>query len=65
MFDDMTHRTYVRTKFEIVSILINNDSTIALTVLRASNSKLILRMYGLNTNEHFFEHVILGTFMKA
>jgi len=60
----MIYRTEVFTHHEILSIMISFDSTLAVALLKESDSRFIVRLYGLN-QQTFTEEIIEGTFLKA
>ena len=50
-FINMTRRSYIFTQFDIVSVIITYDSQLAITVLKESNTKYYIRLYGLESYE--------------
>ena len=50
-FENLLTTINIKTKFEIVSLIMTNDSKKAITVEKVSNNEYWVNMYDLNRNE--------------
>ena len=64
-FIDMTKKKYIFTKFDIISVIITNDSKHAIAVLMESEKLYYVRIYGLENDDNYKEFMIRGTRITA
>jgi hypothetical protein len=64
LFQDLTRRTYVDTKYDVVSMMITYDSLLGVAIVIENDETFYLQAYNLDTNERVFNLKYSGKYLK-